>query len=102
MKKMKVYPLFSYGITKYQKIDEKKVLFTQMIVFDMGGWTNNEFILKMLVKERGSKLKETIMNLAKELPEDARIEDYKTTLCGEENGIPKDGCGKLLYDLKIE
>jgi hypothetical protein len=102
MKKMKVYPLFSYGITKYQKIDEKKVLFTQMIVFDMGGWTNNEFILKMLVKERGSKLKETIMNLAKELPEDARIEDFKTTLCAEENGIPKDGCGKLLYDLKIE
>jgi hypothetical protein len=102
MKKCKTYPIFTFLFNKFQRIDEYKVLFSQVIVIDMGGWTSNDLLLKMIVKQRGSKFKESLTKLIEEFPEDSKIEDFKEILCKQKDGVFVDGSGKLLYELKID
>jgi hypothetical protein len=102
MKKCKTYPIFTFLFNKFQRIDEYKVLFSQVIVIDMGGWTSNDLLLKMIVKQRGSKFKENLTKLIEEFPEDSKIEDFKEILCQQKDGVFVDGSGKLLYELKID
>jgi hypothetical protein len=102
LKQKKVYPVFSFVFTRYQKIDEKKVLFSQVMVNDFGGWTTDPSIFKVVGKKRGANFRSSLLELVQKYPEDAKIEDYKESLCQEEDGKFIDGYGKLLYDLKIE
>ena len=70
---------------------------------DSGGWTHNDGMLKLIAKQRGSKIHDTLSKLIPDFPEDAKIEDYKEKLCKkDENGKFSDGLGILLYDLKID
>jgi hypothetical protein len=102
LKKKKVYPIFSFVFTRYQKIDDKKVLFSQVMVNDFGGWTTDPSLFKVVGKKRGANFRSSLLELVEKYPENAKIEDYKESLCQEENGKFIDGYGKLLYDLKIE
>jgi hypothetical protein len=101
MKKMKVYPIFNFIFMKYQKIDENKVLFTQVFVSDFGGWMNNDSMFKMIGKKRASKFKSNLIKLIEKLPEDAKIDNFKEELCKEKNGKVVDSYGKALYEMKI-
>eukprot|EP01080_Neovahlkampfia_damariscottae_P010992 gene10992-3698_t len=101
-KKMKVYPMFGFVFMKYQKLDEKKTLFSQVHILDVGGWSRNQKLFKLVAKSRGSKFRENMSNLETGFPDGSTIEENKEELVKEENGIPVDGFGKLLYYLKIE
>jgi hypothetical protein len=102
MKKTKVYPIFNFIFMKYQKIDENKVLFTQVFVSDFGGWMNHDSMFKMIGKKRASKLKDNLIKMIEKFPKDSKIEDFKEELCQEKNGKVVDTYGKALYELKIE
>eukprot|EP01080_Neovahlkampfia_damariscottae_P000154 gene154-4400_t len=99
-KKLKVYPIFSFVFTKYQKIEEQKVLFSQVMINDFGGWTTDSTIFKTVGKKRAKKFRSTLFEYVKRYPEDAKIEDYKDMLCKEVDGKFVDGYGKLLKKIK--
>jgi hypothetical protein len=102
-KNIKTYPLFSCCFTKYQKIDEEKVLFSQVLILDLAGWANQASMTKLIAKDRASKFLSSLMKIKDELPkEKLEIEDHKNSLCKENEGKIVDGLGKLLYELKID
>jgi hypothetical protein len=101
MKKSKVYPVFSFSFSKFQKLDEKNVKVSIITILDFGGWTKNETISKVILNEIASTIHQGLMKFDR-FPEDAKIEDFKEMLCKEKDGKVVDGLGKLLYDLKIE
>jgi hypothetical protein len=102
-KNIKAYPLFSYCFTKYQKIDEEKTLFSQVLILDPAGWANQPLLTKMIAKDRATRVLGSLMKLRSEFPEGKlKIEDYKNSLCRENEGKVFDGLGKILYELKID
>jgi len=78
------------------------IFIMQVHILDPGGWSGNETFFKIVTKQRGNKFRENINKLVSEFPEGSKIEDYKEILTKEENGIPLDGLGKLLYEIKID
>jgi hypothetical protein len=68
---------------------------------DVGGWTSNISIFKMIAKSRGAKFRSSLDQLILEIPEGSRIKDFEKDFEKEENGVPIDGYGKLLWNLKL-
>jgi len=101
-KKMKVYPVFNFIMMKYKKIDEKKFLFSQVHILNLGGWTTNENLFKMVAKSRGSNYRENMKKLELKYPEGSRIKDFEEYFSKEKDGRLIDGLGKQLCDLKID
>jgi hypothetical protein len=102
MKKLKAIPLFSFCFTNYQKIDENQVLFSQVLVMDVGGWASDENVMKLLVQRRASKLRDSLIQMCQNFPVYSNLGEIQEILCKEENGKVIDGMGKLMFDLKIE
>jgi hypothetical protein len=94
----KVYTYFNLIFTYYKVIDEGKVLFSQVHLLNLGGWSQNKSLLIYAGKERGKGFKSTLTLLSKNISDDVKILDLKDKLCLEENGIPVDGLGKLLFE----
>jgi hypothetical protein len=104
LKNLKVYPVFDFFFLRYQQIDENKVLFSQVHIFDLGGWiSGNDYIVKKVVQQRGEIFLESIQKILQELPEDSTIEKYKKELLEvDKEGVIIDGIGKLMYELNID
>jgi hypothetical protein len=104
VKKMKAYPIFDFFFLRYQQIDEKKVLFSQVHIFDLGGWASgNEFLTKKVAQQRGEIFLESIQMMLKEYPEGSTIEENKKEMLKVDNeGKIIDGLAKMIYELKIE
>jgi hypothetical protein len=102
-KNTKAIPLFNYCFFKYKKINENKVLFTQVLIADFGGWAStDESMTRKLLERRGIKLKETISNMIQLFPKYKNVEEVKDLMCNEDKrGNVKDGLGKIIYELKI-
>jgi hypothetical protein len=103
-KLMKSYPIFDFFFMRYQHIDEKKVLLSQVHILNLGGWTSgSENLLKNIARDRGEKLLNSIFEMVKDFPEDTTVEKFKEQLNEVDNdGIIVDGLGKLIYELKID
>jgi hypothetical protein len=101
-KPTKAYPTFNFYGTILKQVDEKKTIYSQILNINLGGWISDQKLLKIIAKDRGASIRQHFLNIGKEYPDDAKIEDYKDILCKEEMGEFKNGMGKLLYDLKIQ
>eukprot|EP01080_Neovahlkampfia_damariscottae_P009097 gene9097-1191_t len=98
----KVYPYFNYFLLKYQQIDEEKVLFSLVVLVDLGGWASNEELFIYAAKERSKKFTATLNSLLEEFPKDAKFEDYKEQMTEMKDGKYVDSFGKLIHELKID
>jgi hypothetical protein len=101
-KRVKTYPLFDWMFSKFQKLDDDKVLFSQVHIMDLGGWLSTDKFLRETALTRGFGFRDTLTKLAFDIPYEATIESYKDVLCKYNKSIPQDGLGILLYDLKID
>eukprot|EP01080_Neovahlkampfia_damariscottae_P005851 gene5851-9674_t len=95
-KVMKAYTFFMFSATMYQKIDEKKVLYKNIVLMDFGGWGSSKMMISKIIKSRKEKFKGTIIKMAQEFPDDIKIADHAEKLCRKEDGKVTDGFGKLL------
>jgi hypothetical protein len=96
--KTKAYRMFDYLINIFKIIDEKKVSFTQVHLFDLGAWGSSEILQKAVAKKRGDDLRKIIIQIASELPDTVSLEDFKDEFFKMENGKVVNGLGQLLYD----
>eukprot|EP01080_Neovahlkampfia_damariscottae_P010953 gene10953-3661_t len=96
-------PMFDWFFYYLQKIDENKTLYTQIHMFNIGGYLSKlkfDSFGKMLVKAQGEKVVKNLEKLMNKIPEDAKLSDFLDDFSKlDENGIPFDGSGRLLYDL---
>jgi hypothetical protein len=102
----KAIPMFDWFFYFFQKVDEKKTIFTQIHLMNVGGWfaTGNQMTMaKQILKSMGEKLKKNLFNIPKNIPDTAKISDFKekySTL--NESGVPLDGSGMLLISMNID
>jgi hypothetical protein len=104
VKKVKAYPIFDFFFLRYQQIDENKVLFSQVHIFDLGGWaTGSDFLVKKVAQQRGEIFLDSIQKMLQEFKEESTIEENKKDLLEvDKEGKIVDGIGKLIYELKID
>jgi hypothetical protein len=97
-KKMKAYSVFGLSFFKYQKIDEKSIKVSQVMIMDMGGWTRNEALAKKVITERSINFEQTLQKNLHKYDENSKIRDYEEKF---KEGKVVDGLGRLLVSLKI-
>jgi hypothetical protein len=93
---MKAYRFFLFNGRMYQQIDEKNILFKDIAMLDFGGWASSKPMTKFLIEDRKNKYKDSIVKMAKLIPDDKKISDYKVNLTRKVDGKVVDGFGTLL------
>jgi hypothetical protein len=101
-KPMKAYRFFMYTARMYQQIDEKKILFKDVGMLDFGGWASSKPLTKFIIEDRKNKYKESIIKMAKLIPEDKKISDYVEKLTKKVDGKVVDGFAYLLANTYYE
>eukprot|EP01080_Neovahlkampfia_damariscottae_P004083 gene4083-7372_t len=97
----KAYTYFNYSMLCLKVIDDSEIIFSQVNIVDLGGSSRNKSLFLYAARERGKGFKHTMTALAKDIPNDVKISDYKEHFNKEENGIPIDGLGKLLLEVDL-
>jgi hypothetical protein len=97
----KCYQMFDLTFRVFQKLEENKTIYQEVTICQIGGWVDDSSILKMISKDRGQKLKKTIIEGSKAFL-GKKISDFEEQFTPMVDGIPKDGYGRMLWDLQIE
>jgi hypothetical protein len=92
----KAFRFFLFSGRMYQQIDEKKILFKDIAMLDFGGWASSKPMTKFLIEDRKNKYKDSIVKMAKLIPEDKKISDFREKLTRKIDGKVVDGFGTLL------
>ena len=104
-KNVNAIPIFDWFSYYIQRIDEKKIIYTQIHMLSIGGFLgklNFDTLSRKMVKTQGEKLAQNLFKIMNKIPDDAKIKDYMEEYSKlDEFGIPLDGSGRLLYDLNI-
>jgi hypothetical protein len=102
----KAIPMFDWFFYFFQKVDEKKTIYTQIHLMNVGGWFSNGNQLNMakkILKSMGEKTKKNLFNIPKNIPDTAKISDFKEKYSKlNESGVPLDGSGMLLISMNID
>jgi hypothetical protein len=78
--KTKGYHIFDWRFLSsksrcHQKVDDEKVLFTEVHLLDVGGWMNSDSIFKKIVKQRGEKYRDSLFESIERIPKGTKLED---------------------------
>eukprot|EP01080_Neovahlkampfia_damariscottae_P011535 gene11535-4788_t len=99
---MKAYTFFLFSGTIFQKLDEKRILYKDLILMDLGGWASSQMMISQIVKERKDKFKGSILKMVSQyVPESMKFADCSEKLNKEVNGKPVDGFGKLIGNINF-
>eukprot|EP01080_Neovahlkampfia_damariscottae_P011257 gene11257-4076_t len=97
---MKAYTFFLFSCAFFQKIDEKKVLYKDIVLMDLGGWGSSKMMISKIIKDRKDKFKGSILKIINEhVPETMKFADVSEKLNKEIDGKPADGFAKLLGNI---
>jgi hypothetical protein len=103
IEKSKCYSIFNFGFFKLQKIEDNKTLFIQVSLANPGGWVNDKNLMKVVSKSRGIAMRKSYMKVMSELPKDIHLKDCEKEFNKvDENGMPIDGLGKLLFEMNMK
>jgi hypothetical protein len=97
-KSMKAYRFFMFNFRIYQEIDEKKILYKDIALVDFGGWASSKAMTKLIIEDRKNKYKDSIVKMAKIIPEDKKVSDCIEELTRKVDGKIVDGFGNLLVN----
>jgi hypothetical protein len=73
--KIKGYHIFDWHFLCHQKVDDEKVLFTEVHLLDVGGWMNSDSIFKKIVKQRGEKYRDSLFESIERIHKGTKLED---------------------------
>eukprot|EP01080_Neovahlkampfia_damariscottae_P004520 gene4520-7898_t len=95
--KKKVHTLFLFSAGLYKKLDNKRVFYQEINFNNFSGWASSNAMSRVIIKERKDKFRNQMLDLAKDIPENAKIMSLKDELFRLIDG-KMNGLGNILYN----
>ena len=94
-KMKKVYNFLIFSGAMHTKLDNHKVLYQEINIIDLAGWASSKLMFNLIIQDRKNKIRNQMMKMVSEFPEDVKITNLKEKLTSLIDGKPN-GLGTLL------